>query len=99
MTNDPYTKRPFIIAGSVVLVVLIFIIRLFWLQVIDQSQKAKADSNALLRQVIYPSRGLIYDRNGKLVVYNTPEYDLMMIPKDVTPFDTVDFCNTLYGVR
>jgi penicillin-binding protein 2 len=65
------------------------------LQVLDSSYKAHADNNAFMEKVIYPSRGLIYDRNGKLVVYNTPEYDLMMIPKDVTPFDTVDFCNTL----
>ena len=96
MTNDPYTKRPFIIAGSVVLVVLIFIIRLFWLQVIDQSQKAKADSNALLRQVVYPSRGLIYDRNGELLVFNQPIYEVTLIMQEMRHgFDTVAFCQCL----
>ena len=96
MTNDPYTRRPFIIAGSVVLVVLIFIIRLFWLQVIDQSQKAKADSNALLRQVIYPSRGLIYDRNGELLVFNQPIYEVTLIMQEMRHgFDTVAFCQCL----
>lgn len=96
MTNDPYTKRPFIIAGSVVLVVLIFIIRLFWLQVIDQSQKAKADSNALLRQVIYPSRGLIYDRNGELLVFNQPIYEVTLIMQEMRyGFDTVAFSQCL----
>lgn len=96
MTNDPYTRRPFIIAGSVVLVVLIFIIRLFWLQVIDQSQKAKADSNALLRQVVYPSRGLIYDRNGELLVFNQPIYEVTLIMQEMRHgFDTVAFCQCL----
>ena len=70
MTNDPYSRRAYIIAASVVFVVMIFIVRLFWLQIIDQSQKQKADSNALLRQIIYPSRGLIYDRNGELLVFD-----------------------------
>ena len=51
MTNDPYNRRPYIIAGAVALVVLIFIIRLIWLLIIDQSQKQKADNNALLRQI------------------------------------------------
>ena len=65
------------------------------LQVLDSTYKAHADNNAFMEKVIYPSRGLIYDRNDSLVVYNSPEYDLMMIPKDVLPFDTIDFCNTL----
>ena len=88
-------KRKLVIGGFVVAIVLIYIVRLVQLQVLDSSYKANADSNAFMEKVIYPSRGLIYDRNGQLVVYNTPEYDLMMIPKDVTQFDTVDFCNTL----
>lgn len=47
----------------------------------------------------YPSRGMMYDRNGELVVYNQPAYDVMMIPRDVQPFDTVDFCHTLSITR
>ena len=65
----------------------------------DSKYKAFADSNAFLRKTIYPSRGLMYDRNGKLVVFNQPAYDLVFIPKDVQPFDTVDFCNTLQITR
>ena len=96
MTNDPYTRRAFILSGSVVLVVVIFIIRLFWLQIIDQSQKQKADSNALLRQVIYPSRGLIYDRNGELLVFNQPIYEVTLIFQEMRHgFDTVAFCQCL----
>ena len=88
-------KRKYVISGFIVVIVLIFIGRLVQLQVLDSTYKANADSNAFMEKVIYPSRGLIYDRNGKLVVYNQPEYDLVMIPKDVTSFDTIDFCNTM----
>ena len=66
---------------------------------LDNTYKAHADNNAFMEKVIYPSRGLIYDRNDSLVVYNVPEYDLVIIPKDVTPFDTVDFCNTVRITR
>ena len=88
-------KRKLVIGGFIVAIVLIYIARLVQLQVLDSTYKANADNNAFMEKVIYPSRGLIYDRNGKLVVYNTPEYDLVMVPKDVTPFDTLDLCNTL----
>ena len=88
-------KRKYVIGGFIVVIVLIFIIRLFELQVCDSKYKQYADSNAFLRKTIYPSRGLIYDRNGELIVYNQPAYDVMMIPRDVQPFDTLDFCNTL----
>ena len=92
-------KRKYVIGGLIVLIVMIYIGRLFELQVVDTHYKENADSNAFLRKTIYPSRGLIYDRNGKLVVYNQPAFDLVMIPKDVQPFDTTDFCNTLQITR
>lgn len=76
-------------------VVVIYLIKLFELQVCDSKYKEKADSNAFLKKTIYPSRGLMYDRNGKLVVFNQPAYDLVFIPRDVQPFDTLDFCSTL----
>ena len=96
MTNDPYSRRAYIIAASVVFVVMIFIVRLFWLQIIDQSQKQKADSNALLRQIIYPSRGLIYDRNGELLVFNQPIYEVTLIFQEMRHgFDTLAFCQCL----
>ncbi len=88
-------KRKYVIGGFIVVVVLIYMLRLLQMQVVDTRYKENADSNAFLRKVIYPSRGQIYDRNGRLVVYNQPAYDLMMIPKDVHPFDTTDLCNTL----
>lgn len=87
--------RRYIIGGIVVAIVLIYIIRLFSLQVTDSRYKEYADSNAFLRKAVYPSRGIIYDREGRLVVYNQPAYDVMLIPRDVKAFDTIDFCNTI----
>lgn len=75
-----------------VLVGIIFLIKLFFIQVLDNKYAELADSNAILRQVEYPFRGLISDRNGKLIVYNTPEYDVTVIQKDVKNFDSVRFC-------
>lgn len=83
------------IGGFVVAIVAIYLLRLFELQLSDDTYKAYADSNAFVNKTIYPSRGLIYDRNNRLVVYNQPAYDLVMVPRDVLPFDTTDFCATL----
>jgi len=88
-------SRRLVIAGSVIVVVVIFIIRLFFLQVVNSDYKAWADSNAFLKKTLYPSRGMMYDRNGKLLVYNQPAYDVMLIMREIQPFDTLDFCNTL----
>lgn len=87
------------IGGFLVLIALIFGIRLFDLQIRDSRYKQSADTNAFLKKTIYPSRGLIYDRNGELVVFNQPAYDVMLIPRDVQPFDTADFCSTLNITR
>jgi len=88
-------KRKYVIGGFITLIVIIYIIRLFNLQIGEDKYKESADSNAFLRRIIYPSRGLIYDRNGKLVVFNKPAYDVMIIPKDVGEFDTVALCSAL----
>lgn len=88
-------KRKYIIGGFIVLIVAIYLVRLFNLQVMDGDYKIFADSNAFMRKTLYPSRGMMRDRNDKLVVYNQPAYDVMMIPKNVQEFDTLDFCNTL----
>ena len=70
----------------------IFLIRLFTIQVIDDSYKASADDNAIRKVTEYPARGLIYDRNGTLLVYNEPVYDLMIVPKQAKNTDTAQFC-------
>lgn len=93
--NYNLEKRKYVIGGFIVLIALIYLVRLFDLQLADEKYKRSADSNAFLKKTVYPSRGLIYDRNGELVVFNQPAYDVMLIPRDVQPFDTLDFCTTL----
>ena len=93
--NYDLEKRKYIIGGFIVIIAAIFLVRLFDLQINDEKYKRSADSNAFLKKTVYPSRGLIYDRNGELVVFNQPAYDVMLITRDVQPFDTLDFCATL----
>ncbi|MBD5204107.1 MAG: penicillin-binding protein 2 [Bacteroidales bacterium] len=88
-------NRKYIIGGFIAFIVVIYLIRLFSLQVTNDKYKENADSNAFLRRVIFPARGLMYDRNGKLVVFNQAAYDVMLIPKDVGVFDTVALCEAL----
>ncbi len=96
MTKDyKLAKRRYVISGFICLIVIIYLVRLFSLQVGDDKYKENAESNAFLRRVIYPARGLMYDRKGRLIVFNQPAYDVMLIPKDVGDFDTLALCNTL----
>ena len=90
-----YEGRRYIIIGAVLCVVMLFIVRLFDLQLINKEYKTTADNIALLRKILYPARGVIYDRNDNLLVYNEPSYDVMLIIRDIQPFDTLDFCRTL----
>lgn len=78
-----FAKRKYIIGGFITLLVCIYLVRLFDLQVREDKYKENAISNAFLRRVIYPARGLMYDRTGRLLVFNQPAYDVMLIPKDV----------------
>ena len=83
-------KRKYVLGGSVILVVLIYLIRLFSLQIMSEEYKKNADSNAFLNKTQYPSRGVMYDRNGKLLVYNQPAYDVTMVMKEIENLDTLD---------
>ena len=89
-----YEKRKYVIGGIAILIVLIYSIRLFNLQILSNYKEA-AESNAFLHRTQYPSRGAIYDRNGELLVFNQPAYDIMFIPREVNELDTLDFCKTL----
>ena len=97
MKNNEQRK---IVIGLIFLSVgIIFLSRLFYVQVIDDHYKLDAASNVLRHVVKYPARGLIYDRDGELLVFNEAAYDLMVIPRQVKPnFDTLDFCE-LVGIR
>ena len=88
-------NRKYVIGGMAVAIVLIYLIRLFSLQILSDDYKKNADSNAFLKKLLYPSRGLITDRNNKLLVYNEPAYNLMVIMSEQRGIDTLDFCRTL----
>jgi penicillin-binding protein 2 len=74
---------------------LIFIARVFYLQIMDTSFAGRSENNAVKVVYDYPQRGFIYDRNGELLVSNQPSYDVMVIPRNVKPFDTTEFCSIL----
>ena len=76
----------------IVLVALIFLVKLYLIQVADKRYAQMADSNAIVSEIEYPYRGLIFDRNGKLLVSNTPEFNLMIVTKEVKQFDSLNFC-------
>jgi len=84
-----------VVVAVFVLVGIIFSISLFRLQVLDSSYKQYATNNVLREVTKYPARGLIYDRNGKLLVYNKTAYDLLITPREVEKFDTLLLCNLL----
>lgn len=92
---NQYSNRKYIIGGIIVVFSLIFIARLFYLQIVDTSYKYSADNNSQRRITKYPARGIIYDRNGKILVYNEAAFDLMVIPQQTKEFDTIDLCKTL----
>ena len=78
------------------LIILVYIVRLFTLQITSDAYKKHADSNAFLKKIDFPARGVITDRNGKLMVYNQPSYDIMIVVNEAKDkLDTLDFCNTL----
>lgn len=93
--RSPLSSRQFIISLVVVVITAIYIVRLFDLQVLNPQYREYAESNAFFRRTLYPARGAIYDRNGELLVYNRPTYDVMMVVREMSEFDTLDFCRTL----
>ncbi len=93
--KDAFISRKYIIMVFVVLAALILIIRLFVIQVVKDTYRLSADNNVLRYVTQYPARGLIYDRNNKLMVFNQAAYDLMVVPAQVTSIDTAEFCELL----
>nr|MBP7471835.1 penicillin-binding protein 2 [Prevotella sp.] len=89
-------NRRFVIGGVAIAIVVIYAIRLFTLQIMSDDYKKNADSNAFLKKIEFPSRGVISDRNGKLLVYNQAAYDLMVVMNEESGhIDTLEFCNAL----
>ena len=96
MKNYGLEYRRFVIAGVATFIVIVYIIRLFTLQLMSDDYKKNADSNAFLKKIAYPSRGVIKDRNGKLLVYNQPSYDIMVVMNEArNHLDTLEFCEAL----
>lgn len=89
---DAYSKRKYYFLGLFICISLILIVKLFIIQIIDPTYKVSANNNSMRRIIQYPSRGLIYDRNNKLLVYNRASFNLMLTPGQMTEFDTVDLC-------
>lgn len=87
--------RKVLLPSMIIIAASLLVLRLFYLQVINDSFKLKSDNNAIKIQYDYPERGYIYDRNGKLMVANQPSYDIMVIPRDVKKLDTLEFCQLL----
>lgn len=96
MKDFELSRRRFVIAGVAIAVIVVYVIRLFFLQILSDDYKRNADSNAFLKKVEFPSRGNISDRNGKLLVYNQPSYDIMVVMNEEKGrLDTTEFCRTL----
>ena len=93
--SDKYSNRSGIVKIIFLAVGVVFVLRLAVLQIFDGGYKEKAERQALRNVTQYPARGLMYDRNGKLLVYNEAVYDLMVIPRMVKELDTAAFCRAV----
>ncbi|HNW52721.1 MAG TPA: penicillin-binding protein 2 [Bacteroidales bacterium] len=95
MASRIYADRKIVIISIFLFIGFIYIVRLFYIQVIDKSYTLSANNNVLRYVTQFPARGLIYDRNGKLLLYNEAVYDLMVIPRQVKDLDTAELCRLL----
>ena len=96
MKDFELDKRRLVIGGVAIFIVTVYLVRLFTLQLLSDDYKKNADSNAFLKKIEYPSRGAIMDRHGRLLVYNQPAYDIMVVMNEEKGrLDTMEFCNAL----
>ena len=87
--------RKIVLPAVIIVSSIILLTKIFYLQVIDETLKLKAENNAIKKVFDFPERGYIYDRNGKLLVANQPSYDIMVVPREIKDIDTTEFCNLL----
>ncbi len=87
--------RKVVLPTFIIVATALLILRLFYLQIINDSFKLKSENNAIKIKYDYPERGYIYDRNGTLLVANQPSYDIMVVPRDIKKLDTLEFCQLL----
>lgn len=96
MKNFDFEKRRLVLSGVAVAIITVYLIRLFALQIASDDYRKRADSNAFLKKIEFPSRGIITDRKGKLLVYNQPAYDIMVVMNEEKGrLDTLEFCKAL----
>lgn len=99
MSSQILNTRKYVIGGIALAIVACYIIRLAFLQLVSSDYETSANNNAFFHNVLYPSRGAIYDRNNELLVFNQPAYDIMVVTREMSKLDTLDFCNTLNMTR
>lgn len=99
MKSYRFDNRKFVIGFMVIFVVLIYIIRLFNIQILDKRYSRSASSNALYNRTVFPVRGVIYDRDGQILVGNSPSYDVIVTMRNVADLDTLSFCRSLNITR
>ncbi|MCL6462552.1 MAG: penicillin-binding protein 2 [Flavobacterium micromati] len=87
--------RKALLPSLIILATILLVIRIFYLQVVDETLKLKSENNAIKKKFEYPERGYIYDRKGKLLVANQASYDIMVIPRELKKTDTLEFCQLL----
>ena len=95
MTPTHFNNRKFVIGAITIGIVIVFMLRLAALQLLSEDFKKTADSNAFRKELIHPSRGLIFDRNDSLMVYNEPSYNIMITMEEQLGIDTLDFCRAI----
>ena len=93
--SNQYSNRSGIVKVIFLAIGVLFVLRLSMLQLFDKEYKVKAENQSLRNVTQYPARGLMYDRNGELLVYNEAVYDLMVIPRMVKDLDTDYFCHAV----
>lgn len=92
---DIFKNRRFVILGIFASFLIVYAVNLFYIQIVDDSYEALANQNVIRKVTVYPNRGLIYDRDGTLIVENDATYEIFVIPKQVKTIDTVLFCQLL----
>ena len=92
---NSFFTRKYVIQGIFIAAALIIALRLLFIQVVDDSYFLSANNNVLRKVIIYPARGVIVDRNGKILVQNQPVYDVMVTPREVKEIDTLALCELL----
>ena len=94
MTTEGNNRSRVLLIGLVVAAVII-LVKLFYIQIVEDKYKINASNNSMVYDIIYPTRGIIYDRNGKIIVSNKVTYDILVTPREVTSFDTLMLATTL----